>query len=190
MEKGDLNHDGLLNEEDLKLMLKAKKGGLLLTKAQELAADFNGNGKFDSNDVTIFEKKFELNRIGDIDGNEIVNQEDLNLLIDVVVNSKKITEYEKRSMDVNQDGVVDDSDIVTMKKKFQPKPQCDLNEDGILDAKDIDIFYNYLNGKIGFTQQEINASDMDGDGNLDKHDLYLFIKHIEDIQDGKIKRSL
>lgn len=187
MEKGDINSDGKIDEADLKL-LKGYKTDNLLTKAQKDAADFNGNGIFDSNDLQIFEKRFIVNRIGDMNGDNIVDNTDKTMLSDLLAHLPKLTDAEKQFMDVNQDGEIDAKDLTALNKKFIPKKKCDLNGDDIIDAVDIEIFNDYLDGKIGFTQAEINAADMDGNGSLDdKKDLYLFIKYIEDYWENYYK---
>ncbi len=207
LKKGDLNGDDKVDEADLSLAKNSGKDNLL-TKEQQDAADLNDDDIFDQKDIELFESKFKSKAVGDLDDNGIVDTADLALLIKAKNDTTSLTSSEIQTMDINQDGEVNDKDVSAMVQKFNPKvkgnvdetPWKDKNDNliQVIDSSDINMLSDFLSGNVGLSLEQIQACDIDGTfvnyiqktrDNLsdsektkqDNHYLYLFSKYVEEL---------
>ena len=112
---GDIDGDGMLTNEDennkgdvyeLKKIIQALKDKQwILTEAETVAFDFDGDGRVDKDDVTALKKRFDPKaKSGDINGDGDVTYDDYKMLELYLNEGTLLTEAEKIAADVSGDG--------------------------------------------------------------------------------------
>ncbi|MCR5600632.1 MAG: leucine-rich repeat protein [Ruminococcus sp.] len=107
---GDINEDGFVTGADLKV-LEDYMNGSYLTDVQKANADLNFDGVIENTDVDIL-SEYVYSRIGDVNGDGIVNEADhlsLNNYIEIGIH--RMAKYMKIAADVNMDGNIDEADL-------------------------------------------------------------------------------
>ena len=173
--KWDVTGDGKITQADVDKLKKYIEGELLLTDAEMKAGNVTGDGdKIDENDIKEFEKRLALRKTGDITGDGYMKPDDLQTLIDAKENNTLLTEVELKSVDVDFDNKLTQADIDALRLRFTPRAMTgDLSGNNQLDSKDISILQSYINESYIFTEAEKQAADINHDGKITNHDLYL-----------------
>lgn len=110
---------------------------------------------------------------GDIDGNGILNNEDVLAVKDALLGSVGI-DYEKPGFyDINNDSKFNVNDLILIKKLHQEAldAKSDLNGDGMLNSADVILIKQALLGAIELNEVDIDSYDLNGDGKLNILDL-------------------
>lgn len=176
----DLNGDGAVTFTDLALMSTA-----MLT-LEPPTADLNADGLIDVTDLTIAQRALgrtqpqrpsnapapewlsawpdadapsPLRRLGDLDGDGLVDFNDLNRLL-VSYGSVCATS------DVNLDGLTDFTDLLTIVVNTGSRP-ADVNNNGVINLTDLRVVYN----KLGRNAAAYPRADVNLDGVIDRDDL-------------------
>jgi hypothetical protein len=155
---GDVNGDNLVNAEDLGDVLAAYGSG-------GGAADMNDDGSVDSFEVRIVNARFGMTAgqqiEGDVDGNFLVDYNDLSLIR--AASGTSLTQY-----DVDGNGQVNDRDYRIASTNFGGIAAdaliADVNGDWIVDAADLDL----VDAAWG---SDYAQADINGDGSIGSGDL-------------------
>ena len=177
--KGDVNGDGKIDDEDIKLATSALYGGYVLTDAEKDAADYDENGGFKREDLAALQKLLKPRVKGDINGDGKLNQDDLNILnkLDEV---HILSEEQKKAADMDGDGKFDkEKDLKILLKRFEAKSNGDINADGKVDSNDVNKLKAIINNKELLTDAEKSAFDFDGDKTVDEKDIAILEKRFE-----------
>lgn len=148
--------------------------------------DVDGNGILNSDEEAVILK------CGDINGDNILDQSDLDALVSYAFDGKEVPNDVR--VDLNADGVVDILDVVMMVdhvKRGEPEPTCtsdsalksyedlicgDTNGDSVLNQVDLDAITSYA-----FQGVSIPAgvkADLNGDGVVDILDVTIMTNHV------------
>ena len=136
-----------------------------------VAASYNNEGKIDHNLL-----KDNLNKIEGIKTIQKINTDE-----------EKRAEAKVEALPLVV--FTDDDDVIfiaedgTSTRKAKPSKDVDINGDGIINFVDFQILYNYVNGKSGLTDEQMNKGDIDGDGEINLSDTILLVKYINGISD-------
>ncbi len=106
---GDINGDKHLTSADVDALTQiindVKDKKTLLTDAEKLAFDFNGDNKVDSKDVEVLSKRFEKRTVkGDINKDGKIDQQDVNMLAAYFNGDMLLSKEEFWAADMNNDG--------------------------------------------------------------------------------------
>ena len=190
--RGDANDDGVVNENDLDL-LQLHLIGLGNVKNFS-AADMDGDGKVTITDVSqlslmIREQNESSKEVlkGDVNGDGIINQKDLDSISSRVININTGDKIDVAAADMNDDGEIDGIDEFKVKqlvKKHESEVQTlqgDSNGDGVVSEADHKNIADYLSGGNSTEDFIAKNSDINGDGEIDKTDL----QGVRNILDGR-----
>ncbi len=205
-QKGDLNNDGKIDQNDIGAFTELNYAtlGLIVdrTPAEEMvqAADFNGDGILNGDDLqkleSLVEKKEDPEHIkplstekllGDFNFDGSVDYDDVEILgnsLSRFTKKDKLTDEQRDVADMNQDGKVDSSDMMTLSYNIfksllsSIKPGSglngDMNNDGNIDKKDewtyiiaSDIVRNHPEISLG---ELFPVFDLNHDGRINKKD--------------------
>ncbi len=188
--RGDINLDGNIDEQDIKLLNKYLKKQVNLTTIQLNVADFNGNGIIDINDLN--ELKSYLNKssildnaLGDINLDGTVDSNDVIMLSKYVSGEIKLTKGLKYA-DINSDGVVNVDDVNVLAKKISDFYQVgDINMNGKVDIDDLTLLQDALNGVITLNKVQLNLCDINGDKTINSNDSIALRSKVSSIKKYK-----
>lgn len=202
--RGDINLDGNIDSQDIKLLNKYLKKQVNLTTVQLNVADFNGNGIIDINDLN--ELQFYLNDytnstnvIGDINLDGTVDSNDVIMLNKYVIGEIKLTKEQLKYADIDTNGVIDATDIEQLARKISDFYQVgDINMDGNVDISDLTILQDGLNSAVSVNKVQLNLCDINGDGTIDNNDAMMLRSKVISVKkykkgdanmDGKTKND-
>lgn len=164
---GDMNNDGKLDQEDYKTLMS--QVGSRDSEAEQWViekGDINQDGKIDKKDLNLLGNVLQ---VGDLDSDGKVDRTDYNALNDIINPVKK--------GDTNSDGNVDKQDVKLLEDALS---FGDMNQDGKLDQEDYKILADQLPHVLfrasedkESDQQCIQHGDINRDGNIDETDLNL-----------------
>lgn len=117
---GDLNQDKTIDYDDYDLLENHLKDSKLypLTEFQTKLADVNQDGVVDQKDLECIKSFLEpdLYKIGDINQDDSLTEDDLLLLNDIINNKVEVTDFQKKLADINQDGKIDETDLLLLQE--------------------------------------------------------------------------
>lgn len=177
--RGDVNLDGNIDIQDIKMLNKYLKKQTTLTTLQLNVADYNANGIIDINDLNELETYLDedhANRsaVGDINLDGIVDSNDVILLDKYVQKQIKLTANQLSFADIDESGNVNGDDVILLAKKISDFYQIgDVNLDGIIDTIDLALIQNYFNGVIKFNHVQMNLCDINQDGKVNNDDTNI-----------------
>lgn len=121
---GDINGDGKINVTDIVKVAAYLKGYKKLNDEEIKAADVDGNGELNQDDITLMSLRIKNKKLfpsetrkGDINLDGKVNVTDL-VVMAAHIKSKRTFKYEfyKNQADLNGDGKVNISDFIKLRK--------------------------------------------------------------------------
>lgn len=129
-------------------------------------------------------------KIGDMDGNNVIDSNDVTLLKNAVLYPSSLTNLQKVAADVNKDNKVNSYDYSTLQRyvvngvsnniigsiKFMI--YGDVNDDGNIDYSDYDKVYNYVSSGSPLSLAETVKADVNGDGVINSIDASLINQYI------------
>ena len=186
--EGDINGDGKIDGADLKILIEADGKMHLLSKAQMKAAGIDSYDKTEIKEaIKKLGKRLALQKTGDVNGDGVLTEADYAALDKIIhdVNDKKwiLTDAEKVAFDFDGDSRVDEDDVTTLTKRFDPKvPQSgDIDGDGKVTYNDYKMLELYLNGGMLLTEEEMKAANMDGNVDSQGHQILLGPDQIKEL---------
>ena len=175
---GDLNDDGLLTNDDYKMLNSYLFNNITLNEQAKKNADVNGDGKINNLDLLNLQAKLnKLNDDGGINGA-----------------TGPITEYGVYG-DTNNDDVVDSRDVSHLMEYLenkvdldgQSRKNSDINGDGNINKVDYRLLTRHLSGWYENTLPNsqitdyIMYGDVNEDGVISMSDSLRFLKYLEKI---------
>ena len=174
---GDVNNDGKVDYDDLKLLVKYVHNSTKMNSYEKTVSDLNSDGQINMNDIIILHK-----HIGGIDGYNTIP-------VDV----------ERETLiygDINGDDKVPEEDAMYL-FQYSMFPETyplskeytlmgDVNLDGNIDISDSIIIKYYINREIGYEnlplydspKVETKYGDVNNDDKVDYDDLKLLVKYV------------
>lgn len=119
MAKGDVNGDGLINEEDYILIKNAISKVVTLNGNATKAADMNGDNKITLADLNQLEKLLSKKIPGDANGDGKVTQEDVIVIQRHIAGLLKLDGRLFKNADMNNDGKINMQDVVSLQRLLQ-----------------------------------------------------------------------
>lgn len=117
MIKGDVNLDGVVNNEDLILLQRAIAGMFKLSEEAMRAADMdNSGGKPTMRDVIKLQELLRKKVPGDVNGDGIVDERDVKKLQEAIAEIIKLDSRCFENADINEDGKLNMLDVITLQK--------------------------------------------------------------------------
>ena len=115
--KGDVNLDGKIDRDDYNILCDISVTQRIPNLIERIAGDMDDDGTVDSIDVIILDlmlNDMPPSRLkGDVNGDNKVNIDDYNLLVNIVSTNEKITDNVMfQRADINEDGAVDAFDAI------------------------------------------------------------------------------
>lgn len=159
-------------------------------KSQDGYEPSDGSYKFDGYEY-ILENESKEDLLGDVNGDGIVDEKDVELVQKYDAGTGSLTDDEKKRADVNGDGVIDAGDALKILNMIIDKNAVfgDVNGDGKLTQEDVDLIKNYDAGTGSLTDDEKKRADVNGDGDVDAGDSVmisqLLLKETGDINGDK-----
>lgn len=141
---GDLNKDGVVNEDDVKLY----------ADVLENKDDLNGDGEVNEADQTLKDQVIS-EAIGDVNGDNTINDADVEAVNNVLSDVE----------DVNDDGVVDNTDN-NIKEYVMNNIVGDVNQDGKVDETDLNKYRTVI--ADNWYQTLLNGEELDNAVTIDK----------------------
>ncbi len=185
---GDVNLDGLRDTEDLEWIQAYVEKPRTLSNMEFNAADVNMDGQVDMNDhdllsaylnrderfdpssVTVFEYAFIYDRLGDVNADDKINQDDLYLLSDYLLGKAKLeTSLQRFNADMYIDGIIDVYDLIRMRQKIVTiitQPQDASAQIGSLVSASVEAtgegltyqWYEQAPGQTGFSESSSTSA--------------------------------
>ena len=177
---GDVDRDGKIDNDDLKLVQAHINGTGSLDEEQKHLADVSKDGNITAKDLNMIyaiikENTFEK---ADINKDKVIDSKDLVTLNDYLTNG---TELPDESLaDLNGDGVVDNTDKELLEAKLNNPNYLlgDINGDKKVNADDaadaIEIFKTNT-----VTKEKLAIGDMNYDGTINAEDAALIIEYFK-----------
>ena len=179
---GDINLDNAVDSNDVILLNKYVLKKINLTKEQLNYADMNNDGVVNEQDLDLLAKTIsDYYQIGDINLDGKVNDLDVTLLQNMFNGVVVATKVQLNLCDINGDGVIDNNDIISLRKKVGKNTKYkkgDVNLDGKLTSDDVTIIENYILKKTELTIDQLNYADYNGDFTVDNKDANSLAKAI------------
>ncbi len=126
-------------------------------------------------------------RLGDVNGDGLVNETDIKLIQEHTVGLIVLTETQKLYADVNKDGKIDSWDaleiLIISNKKFG-----DVNQDGTINIADAILVQEYIAQKVALTEEQKILADINKDGTVSMSDL-LEISKLNSDKLGDVNRD-
>lgn len=115
---------------------------------------------------------------GDVDLSGTLDSADLSMLMSYLNGSRKLTEQQLENADVNLDSIVDDVDLLLIRKCYfnsisLPIRYGDVNLDGKINLRDIIRLNEYLNNVKELDEQAMINADTNMDGIINDIDLFI-----------------
>ena len=189
--RGDINLDGEVDTQDLKLLNKYLKKQVNLTTVQINVADFNSNNVVDINDLNELESYLNTENTdqkvsGDINIDGIIDSNDIILLNRCLKGEIKLTDEQLNLSDIDESGLVDEQDLQALAKKISDFYQVgDVNMDGTVDYSDLQLLQNSINKVITLDEAQLNLSDINNDGVVDASDVSSLRNKISSVKKYK-----
>lgn len=179
---GDVNKDGLINEEDSNLILDISLGKVEPDANMKYRADIDGDGQ-----VTIKDVRQLLNQInnritlGDVNNDGIINEDDVYLTLDISLRKVEADEKTVLRADMDGDGRVTIKDVKKLLQQVKnPRMVGDVNKDEIIDEADALLIVDIALGKAEADDKLTLRADVDGDGQITIKDARAVLKMIND----------
>lgn len=189
--RGDINLDGSIDAQDIKLLNKYLKKQVNLTTVQLNVADFNGNGIIDINDLNelqsyLNDSTSSTNVVGDINLDGTVDSNDVIILSKYVDGEIKLNQEQLKYADIDSDGVIGENDIEQLAHKISDFYQVgDINMDGTIDINDLTILQDGLNSAVSVNKVQLNLCDINGDGKIDNNDAMTLRSKVSSVKKYK-----
>ena len=150
-------------------------------KSQDGYEPSDGSYKFDGYEY-ILENESKEDLLGDVNGDGIVDEKDVELVQKYDAGTGSLTDDEKKRADVNGDGIIDAGDAVKISNMIIDKNAIfgDVNGDGKVDKDDAELVQKYDAGTGSLTDDEKKRADVNGDGVIDAGDVLKILNMIID----------
>lgn len=208
---GDVNLDGEVNMNDYMLLLRYLDGNKdSISEEARVYADLNGDSQIDDTDRVILKRHLldmegydvlplaSANKVyayGDVNLDDRVNQQDVDALIKYLLGNKDaITEEGKKYADLNEDGKIDNTDLIILIRHIKEEPEYrylslssdtkvyaygDVNLDGEVNNKDLALYVEYLNGnKDAISEEGLKYADLNDDQKVNNVDRIILLRHL------------
>ncbi len=207
---GDVNCDGIVNNDDVDYLLKhlANWQGYELTEQGWVNADVNISGKIDATDVLIIQRHLanlegyetlpyveKATLYGDANCDGVVNNADVEYIQKYVLQVYELTEQGRLNADVNLDEKVDSIDALIILRHlenivgYETLPYVkeetlygDANCDGKVNNEDIECLQKYILQGYELTEQGRINADVNISGKIDATDVLIIQRHLANIE--------
>ena len=207
---GDVNCDGIVNNDDVDYLLKhlANWQGYELTEQGWVNADVNISGKIDATDVLIIQRHLanlegyetlpyveKATLYGDANCDGVVNNADVEYIQKYVLQVYELTEQGRLNADVNLDEKVDSIDALILLRHlenivgYETLPYVkeatlygDANCDGKVNNEDIECLQKYILQGYELTEQGRINADVNISGKIDATDVLIIQRHLANIE--------
>lgn len=149
---GDVNQDGVVDNNDLDLLNKYLAKTVDLSEIQLMAADVNSDGILSVGDA----ENIRLYVTGHNSGSEYLSK------IGVAIVCPK--EYTDKNNVCVKETIVD--------AKYANYKRGDINLDGVINTADLELLGKYLKKQANLNTVQINVADYNNNGFVDNNDLY------------------
>lgn len=165
--RGDVNFDGKVDKEDATMILEYVVKKIEFTEIQEKIADVDKNGTINAVDALEILKNLgkQIKIKGDVNGDNQIDQDDSNMILEHVVKSRVLTGEQFEIADVNNSGGVDAEDSLAVLFMIN---NGDTNGDRIVDEEEAKVagFIIEEDGNVQEKQKEtVDLSKYDADKN-------------------------
>ena len=108
--------------------------------------------------------------LGDVDMDGVVTNDDATMISRYVLGYITLTEEQLKLADVNEDGVVDLTDVTKLYNEKQIYVLGDVDMDGVVTNDDATMISRYVLGYITLTEEQLKLADVNEDGTVDQAD--------------------
>ncbi len=112
--------------------------------------------------------------LGDVDMDGVVTNDDATMISRYVLGYITLTEEQLKLADVNEDGVVDLTDVTKLYNEKQIYVLGDVDMDGVVTNDDATMIYRYVLAYITLTEEQLKLADVNEDGVVDLTDVTKF----------------
>ena len=168
---GDVDMDGVVTNDDATMISRYVLGYITLTEEQLKLADVNEDGVVDLTDVTKLYNEKQIYVLGDVDMDGVVTNDDATMISRYVLGYITLTEEQLKLADVNEDGVVDLTDVTKLYNEKQIYVLGDVDMDGVVTGHDTAMVSRYvLDDTYTLTEEQLKLADVNEDGVVDQAD--------------------
>ncbi len=168
---GDVDMDGVVTNDDATMISRYVLGYITLTEEQLKLADVNEDGVVDLTDVTKLYNEKQIYVLGDVDMDGVVTGHDTAMVSRYVLGYITLKEEQLKLADVNEDGVVDLTDVTKLYNEKQIYVLGDVDMDGVVTGHDTAMVSRYvLDGTYTLTEEQLKLADVNEDGVVDQAD--------------------
>ena len=183
--KGDIDGNGKIDDEDIKLVTSALYEGYVLTDAEKDAGDYDENTQFNREDLKVLQKLLEPRAKGDINGDGKITEADVDVLNKVDGKHFILSQAQLDAAGMASNTISEKEKAVKeLMKRFNVKTDGDVNQDKKLTLDDVEklkeIIKNVADGKEILTDSEKSAYDFNHDGKVDEKDLTILSNRFKD----------
>ena len=168
---GDVDMDGVVTNDDATMISRYVLGYITLTEEQLKLADVNEDGVVDLTDVTKLYNEKQIYVLGDVDMDGVVTGHDTAMVSRYVLGYITLKEEQLKLADVNEDGVVDLTDVTKLYNEKQIYVLGDVDMDGVVTGHDTAMVSRYvLDDTYTLTEKQLKLADVNEDGVVDQAD--------------------
>ena len=168
---GDVDMDGVVTNDDATMISRYVLGYITLTEEQLKLADVNEDGVVDLTDVTKLYNEKQIYVLGDVDMDGVVTGHDTAMVSRYVLGYITLKEEQLKLADVNEDGVVDLTDVTKLYNEKQIYVLGDVDMDGVVTGHDTAMVSRYvLDDTYTLTEEQLKLADVNEDGVVDQAD--------------------
>ena len=168
---GDVDMDGVVTNDDATMISRYVLGYITLTEEQLKLADVNEDGVVDLTDVTKLYNEKQIYVLGDVDMDGVATGHDTAMVSRYVLGYITLTEEQLKLADVNEDGVVDLTDVTKLYNEKQIYVLGDVDMDGVVTGHDTAMVSRYvLDDTYTLTEEQLKLADVNEDGVVDQAD--------------------
>ena len=168
---GDVDMDGVVTNDDATMISRYVLGYITLKEEQLKLADVNEDGVVDLTDVTKLYNEKQIYVLGDVDMDGVVTGHDTAMVSRYVLGYITLKEEQLKLADVNEDGVVDLTDVTKLYNEKQIYVLGDVDMDGVVTGHDTAMVSRYvLDDTYTLTEKQLKLADVNEDGVVDQAD--------------------
>ena len=168
---GDVDMDGVVTNDDATMISRYVLGYITLKEEQLKLADVNEDGVVDLTDVTKLYNEKQIYVLGDVDMDGVVTNDDATMISRYVLGYITLKEEQLKLADVNEDGVVDLTDVTKLYNEKQIYVLGDVDMDGVVTGHDTAMVSRYvLDDTYTLTEEQLKLADVNEDGVVDQAD--------------------
>ena len=168
---GDVDMDGVVTNDDATMISRYVLGYITLKEEQLKLADVNEDGVVDLTDVTKLYNEKQIYVLGDVDMDGVVTGHDTAMVSRYVLGYITLKEEQLKLADVNEDGVVDLTDVTKLYNEKQIYVLGDVDMDGVVTGHDTAMVSRYvLDDTYTLTEEQLKLADVNEDGVVDQAD--------------------